>query len=223
MTRPATRRTDTSSGRRSAGPSPQSNCNHMPGSGIHGRYVRRRPARHASFASATARRVVRSSPVKPIATMAVVDHVGADLRLELRSTSSSIFSQERVDQPGPARPLERVPARRRAAPHNAPRSSGHSPPTAAAECGQRVRSNASKISMISLSDLVTVLLGGCSHWLAAASETHQEGRKWWTRTGDPLSADRDICCPSAGRFVSAYREYPLSVLIGNAGCAVNTA
>jgi hypothetical protein len=32
------------------------------------------------------------------------------------------------------------------------------------------------------------------------------------RTGDPLSADRDFCCPSAGRFVSVYREYPLSVL-----------
>jgi hypothetical protein len=32
------------------------------------------------------------------------------------------------------------------------------------------------------------------------------------RTGKPLSADRDFCCPSAGRFVSVYREYPLSVL-----------
>ncbi len=40
----------------------QSNCNHSPGSGIHGRYTRRLPVRQAFFASATARRVVRSEP-----------------------------------------------------------------------------------------------------------------------------------------------------------------
>lgn len=39
------------------------------------------------------------------------------------------------------------------------------------------------------------------------------------RTGDPLSADRDFCCPSAGRFVSVYREYPLSVLTHLVGSA----
>jgi hypothetical protein len=44
------------------GPSPQSNCSQSPGSGIHGRYTRRVPARHAFFASATARRVVGSEP-----------------------------------------------------------------------------------------------------------------------------------------------------------------
>lgn len=50
------------------GPSPQSNCNHKPGSGIHGRNTRRCPACHAFFAAATARRVERSEPVNPIAT-----------------------------------------------------------------------------------------------------------------------------------------------------------
>jgi len=48
------------------GPAPQSNCSHRPGSGTHGRNTRRFPARQAFFASATARRVVRSEPTKPI-------------------------------------------------------------------------------------------------------------------------------------------------------------
>jgi hypothetical protein len=30
--------------------------------------------------------------------------------------------------------------------------------------------------------------------------------------GDLLSADREFSCPSAGRFLSAYREYELSAL-----------
>ena len=50
------------------GPTPQSNWHHIPGSVIHGRYVRRCPARQQAFASATARRVVRSSPSNPTAT-----------------------------------------------------------------------------------------------------------------------------------------------------------
>ena len=50
------------------GPTPQSNWHHIPGSVIHGRYVRRCPARHRALASATARRVVRSSPANPTAT-----------------------------------------------------------------------------------------------------------------------------------------------------------
>jgi hypothetical protein len=44
------------------GPSPKSYCAHMPGSGTHGRYVLRCPARQAASSSATARRVVRSDP-----------------------------------------------------------------------------------------------------------------------------------------------------------------
>jgi len=49
------------------GPSAQSNCSHFPGSGSQGRLLRRGPARHAFLAAATARRVVRSVPVKLIA------------------------------------------------------------------------------------------------------------------------------------------------------------
>ena len=52
---------------------------HIPGSGIHGRCTRHRPAGHAFLISATARRVVRSDPANPIAT--IVRHVGADLAL----------------------------------------------------------------------------------------------------------------------------------------------
>ena len=53
---------DWGDGPRIRGPSPQSHCSHIPGSGTHGRYRRRRPARQASFTSATARRVDRSDP-----------------------------------------------------------------------------------------------------------------------------------------------------------------
>lgn len=47
------------------GPAPQSNCNHKPGSVIHGRYCRRCPSRYNCLTEATARRVVRSSPMNP--------------------------------------------------------------------------------------------------------------------------------------------------------------
>jgi hypothetical protein len=67
--------------------------------------------------------------------------------------------------------------------------------------------------MLSSADLVTVLLGGVLAGFAAASNP-PGGPQVVDRTADPLSADRDFCCPSAGRFVSVYREYPLSVLIG---------
>ena len=77
---------------RTSGPVPQSNCNHMPGSVIHGRYTRRLPALHACFASATARRVVRSEPSKPIATIRSCT-LSARILASERSTSSSIFSR----------------------------------------------------------------------------------------------------------------------------------
>ena len=51
------------------GPSPKSYCAHIPGSGIHGRYTRRRPAAYAPLIPATARRVVRSDPAYPIAVI----------------------------------------------------------------------------------------------------------------------------------------------------------
>ena len=51
------------------GPSPKSYCAHMPGSGIHGRCTRRRPAKYTRLISATARRLVRSDPAYPIAVI----------------------------------------------------------------------------------------------------------------------------------------------------------
>ncbi len=30
--------------------------------------------------------------------------------------------------------------------------------------------------------------------------------------GDPVSADMDFCCPPARNLLSAYKEYPLSVV-----------
>src|SRR5205823_2944409 len=74
------------------GPSPQSNWHHMPGSGTQGRCVRRCPAAQHCLASATARRVVRSSPPKPIATIRSCATSARTLPPE-RSTSSSIFSK----------------------------------------------------------------------------------------------------------------------------------
>ncbi len=47
------------------GPVPQSQCAHVPGSTIQGRYTRRRPRRWFAFTSAPARRTVRSDPVNP--------------------------------------------------------------------------------------------------------------------------------------------------------------
>jgi hypothetical protein len=74
------------------GPSPQSNCSHNPGSGIHGRNTRRLPARHALFARDTARRVERSDPVNPIATSLSCTTSARMCPFE-RSTHSSTLSR----------------------------------------------------------------------------------------------------------------------------------
>src|SRR6266498_1343966 len=67
------------------------------------------------------------------------------------------------------------------------------------------------MSMISLSDLVTVLLGGLlGAWQPRANPPG--GPQVVDQTGDPLSAHPDFCCPSAGTSLSAYPEYPPSVL-----------
>lgn len=76
------------------GPCPQSNCNHNPGSGIHGRNTRRLPARQAFFAVATARRVVRSDPANPIASSFSCT-TSARIRPPERSTHSSTLSKNR--------------------------------------------------------------------------------------------------------------------------------
>src|SRR5450759_4920274 len=74
------------------GPSPKSYWAHMPGSGTHGRCTRRGPARQAAFKPATARRVVRSQPVKPIAA-SFRCATSARIRPCERSTSSSSFGR----------------------------------------------------------------------------------------------------------------------------------
>jgi hypothetical protein len=74
------------------GPSPQSHCSHSPGSVTHGRNTRRCPARSLAFTSATVRRVVRSPPVKPIATSRACT-TSARTRPFDRATSSSILSR----------------------------------------------------------------------------------------------------------------------------------
>jgi len=50
------------------GPHPSRTPDHIPGSGIHARYLRRCPAFHAAFTSATARLAERPVPENPIAT-----------------------------------------------------------------------------------------------------------------------------------------------------------
>lgn len=72
------------------GPQPQSNRRHRPGSVIHGRYVLRGPACRRSFAFATARRVVRSSPANPSNRRRSWSLSARTLPYE-RSTRSSIF------------------------------------------------------------------------------------------------------------------------------------
>ena len=83
------------------GPAPQSHYAHMPGSGIHGRYTRRRPRRWLAFTSATARRTVRSEPVQPKAVSLSKARSARILACD-RSTHSSIFAKERIDDPPPA-------------------------------------------------------------------------------------------------------------------------
>jgi hypothetical protein len=101
------------SGPGTLGPSPQSNCNHRPGSVIHGRNVRRFPARHAALTCATARRVVRSVPVNPRPTNRSWTTSARTLPPD-RSTHSSIFGRypsiNRTRRTGPAtgRPASRA-------------------------------------------------------------------------------------------------------------------
>jgi hypothetical protein len=88
------------SGPNTTGPVPQSNCSHNPGSVIHGRYCRRCSVRQASLAAATARRVVRSSPVNPSARSPLVHHIGADRAIGPIDPFLDL-GQERVDDPWP--------------------------------------------------------------------------------------------------------------------------
>jgi hypothetical protein len=71
---------------------PAGHCIHSPGSATHGRNTRRCPARSRAFTSATVRRVVRSPPVKPIATSPWCTTSARTRPLD-RATSSSILSR----------------------------------------------------------------------------------------------------------------------------------
>ena len=95
------------------GPSPKSYCAHIPGSGIHGRCTRARPDRHAFLISATARRVVRSDPLNPIAVILSCATSARILPLD-RSTSSLSLGRNSSITLGrrAARPGTNVPASR---------------------------------------------------------------------------------------------------------------
>ena len=80
------------SGPNTIGPRPQSNWSHRPGSVIQGRYCRRCPLRQPCLTIATARRVVRSSPVNPIATSRSCTTSARTPPSEV-STNSSIFGR----------------------------------------------------------------------------------------------------------------------------------
>ena len=82
-----------------AGPSPKSYCAHIPGSGTHGLKTLRRPECQAFFSRATARRVVRSDPVNPIAVIFSCATSARILPL-LRSTSSSSLGRNPSITPG---------------------------------------------------------------------------------------------------------------------------
>src|SRR5699024_6297929 len=81
----------------------------------------------------------------------------------------------------------------------------------AAECALPVASNASRISMISLSDFFMRPSGGYLLVVVEDLEQTPEGRAIRDRhdTG-PMATDREINCPSAGKPVSAYRETDMS-------------
>src|SRR5699024_4113982 len=85
------------------------------------------------------------------------------------------------------------------------------PASTAAECALPVASNASRISMISLSDFFMRPSGGYLLVVVEDLEQTPEGRAIRDRhdTG-PMATDREINCPSAGKSVSAYRETDMS-------------
>jgi hypothetical protein len=171
-------------------------------------YVRRRPDRHAVFTTRTARRVVRSVPANPIA-------VRRSCTLSARifpfdaSTSSSTFGKNASISFGHTRA-----ARMKGSPPQASRNATYRctvfashPHSCAAEWAQPVRSYDSKISMISLSDLVTV----SPVWSVARSATRPrptgEIHFTWPRRRSPdrpagflLSASQDSTVRQQGFF-----------------------
>src|SRR5439155_10808355 len=188
------------------GPSPQSNCSHSPGSGTHGRYVRRRPARQALLAAATARRVVRSVPENPIATRRSCT-LSARMRPFDWSTSSSTFGRNASISFGRgARVNGSPPPASRRATYRLTVFGSH-PASCPAEWAHRVRSYASRISMISLSDLVTVSPVRSAQGQQPCSQPTGEIHFTWPRrrspdrpTGIPVSGSRDSSVRQQGFF-----------------------
>ena len=201
------------------GPLPQSNWSHMPGSVIHGRYVRRRPARYAVLASRTARRVVRSVPSKPRAASRSWTMSARTLPAE-RSTSSSIFGRYGSIFIG-----RRDPGGRVVAPVTPVDVAGDRLRIAGGEVGRRMGAAGEIERFEDLHDLPVRLLHGPSGSgddlgvgtpQGSPSRGDRDGRDWMAR-GDQLSADREISCPSARKSVSAYREIGMSAVIRRSG------
>ena len=167
--------------------------------------MRRRPARYAALADLTARRVVRSLAVYGCSGSRAPRRsctMSARTLPPERSTSSSILSRYRSTSIG----------RRTGACGSAPVSRartyratvlGSQAARSAAEWGQRVRSKASRISMISLSDFCTVPPVRAMAWVSE----HRKGRPpgdrragHWTRAtrcavrraGDQLSVSEEV-------------------------------
>lgn len=65
--------------------------------------------------------------------------------------------------------------------------------------------------MISLSNLANGSSGRAA-WAEPSSETAGGASRGGHRRGDRLSNHHEFLCPSARTVVSAYREYPLSVV-----------
>ena len=96
------------------GPSPKSYWAHIPGSVTQGRNTRRCPAAWAALRTATARRVVRSEPVKPIATSLSWATSARTLPRERSTSSSSLGKNSSImlgraaGRPGTSRPAARA-------------------------------------------------------------------------------------------------------------------
>src|SRR5581483_10834217 len=84
--------------------------------------------------------------------------------------------------------------------------------SSAADLAVLVRSNASSISMISSSFLVTTLPPTWAWTSAATFRSNHWKRRRTVRRGFPLSAGGEISCPSAGSSVSVYGEFRVAAV-----------
>jgi len=121
--------------------------------------------------------------------------------------------QERVDQPRSASTHERVAAR---VAHFHVTSDGLR--ITASQRGGRMRATGQVKRFEDLHDLPVRLrqrfLRRTLDTGGTVERTRRRGRSGGHRRGYQLSADREFPCPSARTVVSAYREYPLSVVRG---------